>query len=49
MPQEDEKRNVSYSSIPRRKKRRRKKRQDLLDIPGVRKITLSELTQKIIE
>ncbi|XP_050310085.1 dynein axonemal intermediate chain 3 [Anthonomus grandis grandis] len=34
---------------PRRRRRRKKKKRNLFDIPGVRKIVLSELTQKIIE
>ncbi|XP_060533318.1 uncharacterized protein LOC132706164 [Cylas formicarius] len=38
-------------ATPRRRRRRKKRRREdlILDIPGVRKIILSELTQKIVE
>ncbi|KAF7283490.1 hypothetical protein GWI33_000388 [Rhynchophorus ferrugineus] len=37
------------TSPKRRKKRKKKKHKEIFNIPGVRKIVMSELTQKIIE
>ncbi|XP_066245978.1 dynein axonemal intermediate chain 3 [Euwallacea similis] len=36
-------------SSPKRRRKKKKKRRNLLDIPGVKRIVLSELTQKIVE
>ncbi|XP_066147096.1 dynein axonemal intermediate chain 3 [Euwallacea fornicatus] len=36
-------------SSPKRRRKKKKKRRNLLDIPGVRRIVLSEPTQKIVE
>ncbi|KAL1491054.1 hypothetical protein ABEB36_011707 [Hypothenemus hampei] len=41
--------NTQLTSPGRRRKRKKKRKKNLFDIPGVRKIVMSELTQKIIE
>ncbi|XP_048518881.1 dynein axonemal intermediate chain 3 [Dendroctonus ponderosae] len=46
---EDEEDALSKSMSARRRRRRKKKKRDLFDIDGVRRIVMSELTQKIVQ